>query len=79
MIFTAACCFRTNADDSLEINKDTGLHTLPTVVVSNQTTHEHNIAFARNNKVIQIIKRYVPSLKPVYFWSDGCFKLVSGN
>ena len=57
---------------NLEINKDTGLHTLPIVVVSNQTTHERNVAFACNNKVIQIIQQYVPSLNRVFFWSDGC-------
>ena len=66
MIFTGACCFRANADDSLEINKDTGIHTLPISVVSNQTTHERNI-------VTQRIKLY-HIIKPG-FWSEVNFGL----
>ena len=64
--FTAARCFRANADDSLEINKDTGIHTLPIVVSSNQTTHEPNIV-AQRIKLCRIIK---PG-----FWSEVNFVL----
>ena len=34
--------------------------------------HERNIAFACNNKVIETVKEFMPSLERVYIWSDGC-------
>ena len=71
-LFTAACYFKSNTEQGIETDKDSRLYVLPLVVVSNQTIHERNIAFACNNKVIKIMQRYMPSLKRVYIWSDGC-------
>lgn len=72
-IFTAACYFKDVQDThDLRIDEDTNLYILPIVVISNQTNYERNIVFACNKKVIDTIKRYLPQLNRVYFWSDGC-------
>ena len=55
-----------------KLDNDSGLRVLLVVIVSNQILYERNIAFACNNKVIETVKEFMPSLERVYIWSDGC-------
>ena len=72
-IFTAACYFKSPiTGKNAKIDNDSGLQFLSAVVVSNETKHECEIAYTCNLKLIEFIKNYIPHLKRVYFWSDGC-------
>ena len=65
-MYTAACYYRSHDIDGACIDKDAGLKVL-SVVVSNETIHEQNIAFLRNMKLSEIVRQHTPSLKKAYF------------
>ena len=56
--------------DGTCIDKDAGLKVL-SVIVSNETIHEQNIAFSCNMKLLEIVRQHIPGLKKTYFCSDG--------
>ena len=73
-LFTAACYVKRSNDHSLNsnIDQDIGLEVFPVAIVSNQTLHERNIAFSCNNMLLEFVKSFLPGVKKVHFWSDGC-------
>ena len=70
-MYTVACSCRSHDINGTCIDQDAGLKVL-SVVVSNETIHERNIAFSCNMKLLEIVRQHIPSLKKAYFWSDGC-------
>lgn len=74
-IFTAACYMHneiTVENFSKEIDEETNLTVVPIAIVSNETSHDRNVAFTNNNKLIKIVKEINPNISTFHFWSDGC-------
>ena len=42
------------------------------VAISNETKHDHNMAFSNNNKLIRMFKDMAPNISMFHFWSDDC-------
>ena len=74
-LFTAACYFHRAADIesfSSNIDHDSCLVIVPAAVVSNETSHDRNVAFTNNNKLISFLQEINPAVDTFHFWSDGC-------
>ena len=59
-LYTAACYYK--ADIIIENSKDDkepGLKVLSLVIVSNDTVNERNVAFTRNVKLVNIVRKYI--------------------
>ena len=71
-LFTAACYF--NQSVAIENGKieEANLVQLPIVIVSNETSHDRDVAFSNNNILTDMIKKLEPSINTFHFWSDGC-------
>ena len=41
-------------------------------IISNETSHDRNVAFTNNNKLIRIVREMAPTTDTFHFWSDGC-------
>ena len=72
-IFTAACYFHKNISiKNGQLNAESNLVKFPVVVISNETSHDRNVAFSNNNQLIRMVKDLVPTITTFHFWSDGC-------
>ena len=75
ILFTAAWYFHRGANIesfSSNINHDSCLVTVPVAVVSNGTSHDHNVAFTNNNKLISFVQEINPAFNTFHFWSVEC-------
>ena len=71
----SACYFHRDANIesfSSNIDDDSCLVTVPVAVVSNETSHDHNVAFTNNNKLIFFVQDINPAVDAIHFWSGGC-------
>ena len=41
-------------------------------MVSNETSHDRNVAFINNNKLISFVQEINSAVDTFHFWSDGC-------
>ena len=74
-LFTAACYFHKAANIesfSSNIDHDSCLVIVPIAVVSNETSHNRNVAFTNNNKLIPFVQEINPTVDTFHFWSDRC-------
>ena len=74
-LFTAACYLHKAANIesfSSNIDHDSCLVIVPFAVVSNETSHNRNVAFTNNNKLIPFVQEINPAVDTFHFWSDGC-------
>ena len=69
-LFTAACYYKPTGKENEKIDAS-GLVVHSLVIVSHKIIHERNIAFSCNMKLLNYLKAINPTLKTVYFWSDG--------
>ena len=54
-------------------DEESGLKLIPTAIISNEVTHEQNIVYHCNQKVIQMAQDKINQvIKTVHIWSDGC-------
>ena len=72
-IFITACYFHeTMMIPNSKLDVQFRLLLLPLAIVSNETSHNCNVAFSNNNTIIKWIQQLLPSVKKFHFWSDGC-------
>ena len=73
-LFTGACYFHRDANiESFSSNiDDSCLVIVPVAMVSNETSHNRNLAFTNNNKLISFVQEINPANDIFHFWSDGC-------
>ena len=74
-LFAAACYFHRAANIesfSSNIDHDSCLVIVPFAVVSNETSHNRNVAFTNNSKLIPFVQEINPAVDTFHFWSDGC-------
>ena len=70
-LYTAACCFHKSL--GIDGKSDPNDLTLITMaIIFNETSHDRNVAFTNNNKLIRIVREMVPTIDTFHFWSDGC-------
>ena len=70
-LYTAACYFHKSLDiDGKSDPND--LTVIPMAIISNETSHDRNVAFTNNNKLICIVREMAPTIDTFHFWSDGC-------
>ena len=55
-----------------KFDKEFGLNVIPIVIISNETTHDRDVAFTNNQKLISIVQDISPDITNFHFWSDGC-------
>ena len=70
-LYTAACYFH----KSLGIDGKSDPNDLTVIsmaIISNETSHDRNVAFTNNNKLIRIVREMAPTIDTFHFWSDGC-------
>ena len=70
-LYTAACYFHKSLgiDGKSDSNE---LTMLPMAIISNETSHDRNVAFTNNNKLICIVREMALTIDTFRFWSDGC-------
>ena len=56
----------------LSILRASCLVIVPAAVVSNETSHSHNVTFTNKNKLIFFVQEINPAVDTFHFWSDGC-------
>ena len=72
-IFTAACYFHISISiENSVIDEESNLVKFLVVIISNETKHDHNMAFSNNNKLIRMVKDMAPNISMFHFWSNGC-------
>ena len=73
-IFTAACYVHKDVvcNGKAKFDKEFGLNVIPIVIISNETTHDRDVAFTNNQKLISIVQDISPDITNFHFWSDGC-------
>ena len=72
-IFTAACYFHESLSvENGKLDEKSNLVKLPVAIISNETSHDRNVAFTNNNQLIRMVKDLAPSISTFHFWSDGC-------
>ena len=70
-LYTAACYFHKSLgiDGKSDPND---LTVIPMAIISNETSHDRNVAFTNNNKLIFIVREMALTIDTFRFWSDGC-------
>ena len=70
-LYTAACYFHKSLgiDGKSDSNE---LTMLPMAIISNEASHDRNVAFTNNNKLICIVREMALTIDTFHFWSDGC-------
>ena len=72
-ILTAVCYFHTSISiENSVIDEESNLVKFLVVIISNETKHDHNMAFSNNNKLIRMVKDMAPNISMFHFWSNGC-------
>ena len=71
-IFTAACYFHESiAVENGKLNEESDLVKLPAAIISNETSHDRNVALANSNRLISMVKDIAPSGSTFHFWNEG--------
>ena len=71
-VFTCVCYHR-SFDTEVMDDEESGLKLISIAIISNEVTHERNIACHCNQKVIQMVQNKLNQvINMVYIWSDGC-------
>ena len=66
-------CYHRSFDTEVMDDEESGLKLIPTAIISNETTHERNIAYHCNQKVIQMVQNKLNQvINTRYICSDGC-------
>ena len=70
-VFTCVCYHR-SFDTEVIDDEESGLKLIPIAIISNEVTHDRNIAFHCNEKVIQMVQNKLNQvINTVCIWSDG--------
>ena len=55
-----------------KFDKEFGINVIPIVIISNEATHDRDVVFTNNQKLIIIVQDISPDITNFHFWSDGC-------
>ena len=76
-VYTAACYFHESITvENDKLDEESNLEKLPVAIISNETSHDRNVAFTNNNWLISMVesrdlpdnhvRRLTPSLNDLY-------------